>query len=134
MPTRPTNTSARRAGAQHPRHHGAFGRLVINFWGLATDAVLPYDDYLAPFCDYLQQIDTESNGKHVTKHGSPVSWDTGPIVWGYPGTDAEHSFYQLLHQGRGRCRAIFSPPPNRTIPWATTTACCWPTASPNQRR
>lgn len=75
------------------------GVWYINFWGADTHAILPYDDYLAPFCDYMQQIDTESNGKSVAKDGSPVGWNTGPIVWGYPGTDAQHSFYQLLHQG-----------------------------------
>lgn len=75
------------------------GVWYINFWDADTHAILPYDDYLAPFCDYMQQIDTESNGKSVTKNGDPVSCNTGPIVWGYPGTDAQHSFYQLLHQG-----------------------------------
>lgn len=78
---------------------GLLGVWYINFWGADTHAILPYDDYLAPFCDYMQQIDTESNGKSVTKDGKPVAWNTGPIVWGYPGTDAQHSFYQLLHQG-----------------------------------
>ncbi|MFO7264563.1 MAG: glucose-6-phosphate isomerase [Bacillota bacterium] len=78
---------------------GLLGVWYINFWDADTHAILPYDDYLAPFCDYMQQIDTESNGKSVTKDGQPVRWNTGPIVWGYPGTDAQHSFFQLLHQG-----------------------------------
>lgn len=78
---------------------GLLGVWYINFWDADTHAILPYDDYLAPFCDYMQQIDTESNGKSVTKDGQPVGYDTGPIIWGSPGTDAQHSFYQLLHQG-----------------------------------
>jgi glucose-6-phosphate isomerase len=70
-----------------------------NFFGAETHAVLPYDHYLGRFPAYLQQLDMESNGKHVTLDGDHVSWETGPIVWGQPGTNGQHAFYQLIHQG-----------------------------------
>ena len=70
-----------------------------NFLGAATQAVLPYAQYLSRFPAYLQQLTMESNGKHVTRDGQPVGCETAPIVWGEPGTNGQHSFYQLLHQG-----------------------------------
>ncbi len=70
-----------------------------NFFGAQTVAVLPYEQYLKRFPAYLQQLTMESNGKHVTLEGKPVSHDTGPIYWGEPGTNGQHSFYQLIHQG-----------------------------------
>jgi glucose-6-phosphate isomerase len=70
-----------------------------NFFGAQTVAVLPYEQYLKRFPAYLQQLTMESNGKHVTLDGSPVEWETGPIFWGEPGTNGQHSFYQLIHQG-----------------------------------
>jgi glucose-6-phosphate isomerase len=70
-----------------------------NFLGAETVAVLPYDQYLKRFPAYLQQLTMESNGKHVTLSGSEVSYETGPIYWGEPGTNGQHSFYQLIHQG-----------------------------------
>jgi glucose-6-phosphate isomerase len=70
-----------------------------NFFGAQTAAVLPYEQYLKRFPAYLQQLTMESNGKHVTHEGTPVSYDTGPIYWGEPGTNGQHSFYQLIHQG-----------------------------------
>jgi glucose-6-phosphate isomerase len=70
-----------------------------NVFGSPTRAVLPYDQYLARFPAYLQQLDMESNGKRVTTDGEPVRWATGPIVWGEPGTNGQHAFFQLLHQG-----------------------------------
>lgn len=70
-----------------------------DFLGAATQAVLPYEQYLARFPAYLQQLTMESNGKHVTREGQPVGCETSPIVWGEPGTNGQHSFYQLLHQG-----------------------------------
>ena len=70
-----------------------------DFLGAATVAVLPYEQYLKRFPAYLQQLTMESNGKHVTLDGSKVSCDTGPIYWGEPGTNGQHSFYQLIHQG-----------------------------------
>ena len=70
-----------------------------NFFGAQTVAVLPYDQYLKRFPAYLQQLMMESNGKHVTLAGAPVATETGPIYWGEPGTNGQHSFYQLIHQG-----------------------------------
>jgi len=70
-----------------------------NFFGAQTVAVLPYEQYLKRFPAYLQQLTMESNGKHVTANGIIVDYDTGPIYWGEPGTNGQHSFYQLIHQG-----------------------------------
>jgi glucose-6-phosphate isomerase len=70
-----------------------------NFLDAATVAVLPYDRYLRRFPAYLQQLTMESNGKHVTLEGTRVAYQTGPVYWGEPGTNGQHSFYQLLHQG-----------------------------------
>jgi glucose-6-phosphate isomerase len=70
-----------------------------DFFGAQTVAVLPYDQYLKRFPAYLQQLAMESNGKHVTLGGTPVEVETGPIYWGEPGTNGQHSFYQLIHQG-----------------------------------
>jgi len=70
-----------------------------NFFGTQTVAVLPYEQYLKRFPAYLQQLTMESNGKHVTLDGTEVSYQTGPIYWGEPGTNGQHSFYQLIHQG-----------------------------------
>ena len=70
-----------------------------DFFGAQTVAVLPYEQYLKRFPAYLQQLTMESNGKHVTLDGEPVACDTGPIYWGEPGTNGQHSFYQLIHQG-----------------------------------
>jgi glucose-6-phosphate isomerase len=70
-----------------------------DFFGAQTVAVLPYEQYLKRFPAYLQQLTMESNGKHVTLAGEPVSYDTSPIYWGEPGTNGQHSFYQLIHQG-----------------------------------
>jgi glucose-6-phosphate isomerase len=70
-----------------------------DFFGAETVAVLPYEQYLKRFPAYLQQLTMESNGKHVTREGSEVNYATGPIYWGEPGTNGQHSFYQLIHQG-----------------------------------
>ncbi|MGI9329789.1 MAG: glucose-6-phosphate isomerase [Gammaproteobacteria bacterium] len=70
-----------------------------NFFGANSHAVLPYDEYLALLATYLQQADMESNGKNVTNDGEPVDIATGPVIWGQPGTNGQHAFYQLLHQG-----------------------------------
>jgi glucose-6-phosphate isomerase len=70
-----------------------------NFLDAETVAVLPYDQYLARFSAYLQQLEMESNGKHVDLEGRPVDWHTGRVVWGEPGTNGQHAFYQLIHQG-----------------------------------
>ena len=78
---------------------GLIGIWNSNFLGAETVAVLPYDQYLKRFPAYLQQLTMESNGKHVTLAGEPVPYETGPIYWGEPGTNGQHSFYQLIHQG-----------------------------------
>jgi glucose-6-phosphate isomerase len=70
-----------------------------DFLGAQTVAVLPYEQYLKRFPAYLQQLTMESNGKHVTLEGATVDYQTGPIYWGEPGTNGQHSFYQLIHQG-----------------------------------
>ena len=70
-----------------------------DFFGAQTVAVLPYEQYLKRFPAYLQQLTMESNGKHVTLDGRHVDYQTGPIYWGEPGTNGQHSFYQLIHQG-----------------------------------
>ena len=88
-----------------------------NVLGAATQAVLPYDHYLKRFPAYLQQLTMESNGKSVTLEGAPVDYETSPIVWGEPGTNGQHSFYQLIHQGTrlvpcdfiGFCQALNAP-------------------------
>ncbi|HEY9279605.1 MAG TPA: glucose-6-phosphate isomerase [Eoetvoesiella sp.] len=71
----------------------------VNFFNAQTVAVLPYEQYLKRFPAYLQQLTMESNGKHVTLDGIPVDYQTGPVYWGEPGTNGQHSFYQLIHQG-----------------------------------
>lgn len=78
---------------------GLLGVWYNNFFGAQTVAVLPYDQYLKRFPAYLQQLTMESNGKHVTLDGETVSYETGQIFWGEPGTNGQHSFYQMIHQG-----------------------------------
>lgn len=75
------------------------GIWYINFYNAETLAILPYDQYLHRFAAYFQQGDMESNGKYVTRNGEQVQYQTGPIVWGEPGTNGQHAFYQLIHQG-----------------------------------
>jgi len=70
-----------------------------NFFDAASQAILPYDQYLSRFAAYFQQGDMESNGKYITRSGEKVEWETGPIIWGEPGTNGQHAFYQLIHQG-----------------------------------
>ncbi|WP_207432748.1 glucose-6-phosphate isomerase [Sabulibacter ruber] len=70
-----------------------------NFFGAESHALLPYDQYMHRFAAYFQQGDMESNGKYVDRNGQPVSYQTGPIIWGEPGTNGQHAFYQLIHQG-----------------------------------
>jgi glucose-6-phosphate isomerase len=78
---------------------GLLGVWYIDFFGAETHAVLPYNQYLQRFPAYLQQLDMESNGKSVTLDGDQVRYSTGPVVWGEPGTNGQHAFYQLIHQG-----------------------------------
>jgi glucose-6-phosphate isomerase len=70
-----------------------------DFYGTETEAILPYDQYMHRFAAYFQQGNMESNGKYVDRNGQPVSYQTGPIIWGEPGTNGQHAFYQLIHQG-----------------------------------
>lgn len=78
-----------------------------NFLGYESEAILPYDQYLHRFSAYFQQGDMESNGKQVRRDGSPVSAQTGPVIWGEPGTNGQHAFYQLLHQGTRKVACDF---------------------------
>ena len=78
---------------------GLVGIWYNNFFGAQTEAILPYDQYLHRFAAYFQQGDMESNGKSVDRDGNPVDYQTGPIIWGEPGTNGQHAFYQLIHQG-----------------------------------
>ncbi|MGP4042922.1 glucose-6-phosphate isomerase [Streptomyces sp. 2A115] len=78
---------------------GLLGIWYGNFHGAQSHAVLPYSHYLGKFTAYLQQLDMESNGKYVGRDGVPVEWETGPVVWGTPGTNGQHAYYQLIHQG-----------------------------------
>jgi glucose-6-phosphate isomerase len=86
------------------------GIWYTNFFGARAHAVLPYDQYLARFPAYLQQLEMESNGKSVDRNGEPVDYATCPVVWGEPGTNGQHAFYQLLHQGTVLVPADFIAP------------------------
>ena len=70
-----------------------------NFLGAHTEAILPYDQYMHRFAAYFQQGNMESNGKSVDRNGNPIPYETGPVIWGEPGTNGQHAFYQLIHQG-----------------------------------
>ena len=87
------------AEANAPLVLGLLGIWYGNFFGAESHAVLPYSHYLSKFTAYLQQLDMESNGKSVDRDGHVVDWDTGPVVWGTPGTNGQHAYYQLIHQG-----------------------------------
>ncbi|MCB1934252.1 MAG: glucose-6-phosphate isomerase, partial [Candidatus Accumulibacter sp.] len=82
----------------------------INFLGVTSHAVLPYDQYLHRFPAYLQQLEMESNGKRIDRNGNAVDYATGTAVWGEPGTNGQHAFYQLLHQGTASISADFLAP------------------------
>lgn len=82
-----------------PATLGLLGIWYNNFFGAQTHAILPYDQYMHRFPAYFQQGDMESNGKRAQRDGAPVDYSTGPVVWGEPGTNGQHAFYQLLHQG-----------------------------------
>ncbi|XP_041794217.1 glucose-6-phosphate isomerase a [Chelmon rostratus] len=86
------------------------GVWYINFFQAETHAMLPYDQYMHRFAAYFQQGDMESNGKYITKDGTRVNYHTGPIVWGEPGTNGQHAFYQLIHQGTRMIPADFLIP------------------------
>ncbi|MGA4971605.1 glucose-6-phosphate isomerase [Streptomyces pseudogriseolus] len=85
--------------ANAPLLLGLLGIWYNNFHDAQSHAVLPYSHYLSKFTAYLQQLDMESNGKYVGRDGREVDWQTGPVVWGTPGTNGQHAYYQLIHQG-----------------------------------
>jgi glucose-6-phosphate isomerase len=93
---------------------GLIGLWYVNFFGVESQAILPYDHYLGRLSAYLQQLDMESNGKRVDRDGNVVDYQTGPVIWGQPGTNGQHAYYQLIHQGTrlipcdfiGFCRSL----------------------------
>jgi len=89
---------------------GLLGIWYNNFFGAETHAILPYDQYMHRFAAYLQQGDMESNGKSTDRSGNPVDYQTGQIIWGEPGTNGQHAFYQLIHQGTKLIPADFIAP------------------------
>jgi glucose-6-phosphate isomerase len=91
---------------------GLIGVWNINFRKLPTLAVLPYDDRLKRLSAYMQQLEMESNGKSVTQQGERIAWETAAVIWGEPGSNAQHSFFQLLHQGTMRAALDFIAPVN----------------------
>ncbi len=96
--------------ANMPAILALLGVWYANFWNAHSHAVLPYDQSLARFPAYLQQLDMESNGKRVDRNGEPVDYTTGPVIWGEPGTNGQHAFYQLIHQGTRLVPADFIAP------------------------
>jgi len=89
---------------------GLIGVWYINFFGTQTQAILPYDQYMHRFAAYLQQGDMESSGKNIDRNGEQVEYSTGPVIWGEPGTNGQHAFYQLLHQGTSLVPCDFIAP------------------------
>ncbi|MGH8236553.1 MAG: glucose-6-phosphate isomerase, partial [Steroidobacteraceae bacterium] len=96
---------------------GLIGVWNRDFLGLDSLAVLPYDQRLHRFPAYLQQLEMESNGKRTTLGGAPVEYDTGAVLWGEPGSNAQHSFFQLLHQGTANVALDFLAPVNASSPY-----------------
>lgn len=102
---------------------GLLGIWYVNFFDAETCAVLPYDHYLGRFAAYLQQLDMESNGKYIDLEGDRVDYQTGPVVWGTPGTNGQHAYYQLIHQGTklipcdflGFCQTLNPLPPHHDL-------------------
>ncbi|MEP7144452.1 MAG: glucose-6-phosphate isomerase [Ferruginibacter sp.] len=86
------------------------GIWYTNFYGTASEAILPYDQYMHRFAAYFQQGNMESNGKYVDRNGNPVTYATGPVIWGEPGTNGQHAFYQLIHQGTQKIPCDFIAP------------------------
>jgi glucose-6-phosphate isomerase len=87
-----------------------------NFYGAESEAILPYDQYMHRFPAYFQQGNMESNGKYVDRNGKPVDYQTGPIIWGEPGTNGQHAFYQLIHQGTKLIPCDFLAPGHQPQP------------------
>lgn len=97
-------------GANIPVIMAMLGYWYANYFDARTNAIIPYDQYLEKLPDFLQQLDMESNGKRVCRDGLPAGYSTGPIIWGKPGTNAQHSFFQLIHQGTQTIPADFMAP------------------------
>ena len=95
---------------------GLIGLLYTSFFGTQTEAILPYDQYLHRFAAYFQQGNMESNGKSTDRNGNPVNYATGPVIWGEPGTNGQHAFYQLIHQGTVVIPCDFIAPVNSQNP------------------
>ncbi len=95
---------------------GLLGIWYNDFFGAQTQAILPYDQYMSRFAAYFQQGDMESNGKSVDVNGEPVDYSTGPIIWGEPGTNGQHAFYQLIHQGTKLIPCDFLAPARTLTP------------------
>ena len=113
---------------------------LLGFWhrdicGYPARAVIPYDQRLSRLPAYLQQLDMESNGKSVTHRRHAGATPTGPVVWGEPGTNGQHAFFQLLHQGTDVIPVEFIAAADGHEPdCATSTICCSPTAWPSRKR
>ena len=132
-----TGISAKRRCSQNlPMLMGLLGVWHRNVCGYPSRAIIPYDQRLSRFPAYLQQLDMESNGKRVTKDGKAVKGDTGPIVWGEPGTNGQHAFFQLLHQGTDIIPVEFliAAEPHEHGHGASTTRCSSPIAWRSRRR
>ncbi|HBC34224.1 MAG TPA: glucose-6-phosphate isomerase, partial [Marinobacter adhaerens] len=95
------------------------GIWYTNFWAAETHAILPYDHYLRSLPDHLQQLDMESNGKSVTQAGTPLAWQSGPVIWGGVGANGQHAYHQLIHQGTRLIPADFIIPLKTHNPVAT---------------
>lgn len=98
---------------------GLLGVWYNNFWNAHTHAILPYDQYLRSLPDHLQQLDMESNGKSVTETGEPLACESGPIIWGGTGSNGQHAYHQLIHQGTRLIPADFIIPLKTHNPVAT---------------
>ena len=115
-----------------PVLQGLLNVWYTNFFGSQTHAVLPYSQYLSRLPAYLQQLTMESNGKSVRWDGQPVTTSTGEVYWGEPGTNGQHAFHQLLHQGMSRRSWLGSPNPMKSagisdVPWCSSWwKACWP--------
>ena len=81
-----------------------------NFFGTSTEAILPYDQYMHRFAAYFQQGNMESNGKYIDRNGNKLTYSSGPVIWGEPGTNGQHAFYQLIHQGTQKIPCDFIAP------------------------
>jgi len=93
------------------------GLWYTNFFGAQSETILPYDQYLHRFAAYFQQGNMESNGKSIARTGQPVNYSTGPVIWGEPGTNGQHAFYQLIHQGTLLIPCDFIAPAKLLEPW-----------------